>query len=70
MAVNVGCCQLRRLLNQRNMTQNDLADLTGLSKTKISDYVNNRSVMSLGTAAWIAECLKCSIDDLYEYKRR
>lgn len=69
MAV-VGRCQLRQMLKQRAMTQIELSQLTGISKTKISDYANDRTMMSLATAALIAQCLRCSIDDLYEFKCR
>jgi putative transcriptional regulator len=70
MAVDVGRCQLRQLLKQRFLSQIELSEISGISKQKISDYANNRSIMSLSTAAHIANCLGCSIDDLYEFKCR
>jgi transcriptional regulator with XRE-family HTH domain len=66
MAV-VGRCQLRKLLKKRGLTQTELAELSGKAEAKISDYVNNKSVMSLGTAGLIANILNCHIDDLYEF---
>jgi plasmid maintenance system antidote protein VapI len=66
MAV-VGRCQLRKLLKQIDMTQTELAELTGKAEAKISDYCNDKAVMSLATAAVIAKVIGCHIDDLYEF---
>lgn len=67
MAV-VGLCQLRRLLKQIDMTQTELAELSGKAEAKISDYCNDKAVMSLATAAVIAKIIGCHIDDLYEFR--
>ena len=49
------------------MTQQDLADLTGMTKQEINTYANNRRRMSLKTAKIIAIALKLHMDDLYEW---
>lgn len=64
----VGKCLLQNLLNRRHMTQVDLSDLTGISKTQISEYIANTRKMSLANAKLIAYVLKCHMDDLYEWK--
>lgn len=51
------------------MTQQELSEKTGMAKTQISDYINNRRIMSIKNAKRIAYVLKCHIDDLYEWKR-
>lgn len=49
------------------MTQADLVEKTGIAKSQISEYISNKSVMSLNTAKVISLALNCSIDDLYEW---
>jgi putative transcriptional regulator len=65
-----GKCLLRQLLRERRMTQVELINKTGISKSKISSYVNNKIMMSLDTAKTIAYALDCYIDDLYEWELR
>jgi DNA-binding XRE family transcriptional regulator len=50
------------------MTQTELAELSGKAEAKISDYCNDKAVMSLATAAVIAHTIGCHIDDLYEFR--
>jgi putative transcriptional regulator len=64
----IGKCLLLNILNRKRMTQVDLSDLTGISKTQISEYIGNTRKMSLANAKLIAYHLKCHIDDLYEWK--
>ena len=66
MAV-IGRCRLKQLLAQRGMSQIELSEITGKAESKISDYAKNKVLMSLSTAAIIAQALNCSIDDLYEF---
>ncbi|TCZ76148.1 XRE family transcriptional regulator [Paenibacillus albiflavus] len=67
MTYRPGRCLLRHLLIQRKKTQQWLVEETGIDKYRISDYANNRGVMSLPTAKTIASALDCPIDDLYEW---
>ena len=60
-------CHLRNLLKQIGMTQTELSELSGKAEAKISDYCNNKAIMSLRTAALIAHIVGCNIDDLYEF---
>jgi DNA-binding XRE family transcriptional regulator len=59
-------CRLPELLKGRS--QQWLADQTGHSKQRISDYTNMRYIMSLKVAANIAHILRVRIDDLYEWE--
>jgi DNA-binding XRE family transcriptional regulator len=64
----IGKCLLLHILNRKHMTQADLSDSTGISKTQISEYINNSRKMSLSNAFLIACVLKCHVEDLYDYK--
>lgn len=67
MGYKPGRCLLDEKLNKIRRSQQWLSDETGIAKSQISDYVNNRRQMALGTAKTIALSLKCHIDDLYEF---
>lgn len=67
MALRPGGCLLQKRLRERGMSQVDLSLATGLSESMISKYANNHKIMNLKTAKLIAEKLKCSIEDLYEW---
>ena len=67
--IEIGQCLLKDLLDKRKMTQQQLSDLTGLSKSQISGYISKeRPSMSLSTAMKLATVLNCHIEDLYEWK--
>jgi transcriptional regulator with XRE-family HTH domain len=68
MAVRVKRCRLRELLVYANLTQNELADMVGRPKSQINDYVTNDKVMSLRVAKEIADALRVTIDELYEWE--
>jgi transcriptional regulator with XRE-family HTH domain len=67
--MKVGRCLLQKRLKDAKMTQQQLAEKTGISKQKISDYANNRIIMSLPTAKNIADAIGCFIDELYEWRK-
>lgn len=69
MAVRIGRCLLKVLLHHRGITQTQLAEKIGRSPQRIHDYASNRVMMSLETAANIANIIGCRIDDLYEWKK-
>jgi putative transcriptional regulator len=64
----IGKCLLLQILNRKHMTQTDLSDLTGISKTQISEYINNSRKMSLSNAFLIACVLRVHVEELYDYK--
>lgn len=67
--VEIGQCLILKLLLKRGMTQQQLAENTGIKKSQISEYCSNkRKTMSMSNAKIIATALNCHIDDLYEWK--
>ncbi|TQR29424.1 helix-turn-helix transcriptional regulator [Brevibacillus brevis] len=67
MDVKIGRCRLRSLLRARKITQIRFAEIVGMSKQQINDYVKNRVIMSIETAMRFAIILECRIEDLYEW---
>lgn len=67
MPFHEGRCLLKLRLEERHMSQIELAIKTGYSKQIISHYANNRSMMSMSAARTIAHFLKCDMEDLYEW---
>lgn len=63
----VGKCLLSERLIKSGMTQSMLAIRTNIPKSQISEYVNNKHVMSLETAKIISAALNCEIEQLYEW---
>ncbi|AKO91988.1 hypothetical protein BEH_07670 [Priestia filamentosa] len=68
MNIKLGRCRLTILLKERKKTARWLAERTGMSEQRISDYSNNRKSMSLVTAKSISLALDCQIDDLYSWE--
>jgi DNA-binding XRE family transcriptional regulator len=66
--MSVGKCLLLKRLNDRGMTQQELADKIPMNPQQINDYIHNRKTMSLKTARVIAKGVGCYIDDLYEWR--
>lgn len=58
-------CLLGDRLKKADLTQTELAEMTNIPKSQISEYVNNKHVMSLETARIISYVLNCNIEDLY-----
>lgn len=67
MGYKPGRCLLSQRLKEINKNQQWLSERTGINKTQISDYANNRKVMMIWTAKTIASAIGCHIDDLYEF---
>lgn len=61
-------CLLIDRLQKADLTQQQLAELTHIPKSTISQYVNGIHIMSLERAKTIAHVLNCNIDDLYQWK--
>jgi DNA-binding XRE family transcriptional regulator len=55
-------CRLKALVAH----QEDLANMTGISRSTINALENNRLFLSSPYALLISEALGCSLDDLYE----
>lgn len=68
ISVEIVRCRIPELLFRLGKTQSWLADQTGYSRQRISDYVNMRDLMSLKTALVVAHILRCSMNDLYQWR--
>ncbi len=55
--------KLQEILNEKQITQKQLAILTGLTETYISYFISGKRGMSLETAKKIAKALNVKIDD-------
>ena len=61
--------KLRSLLEQRNMTQSELAKRTGIRPSTISDLCNNNAdFIKIDFLNRILNVLKCDLNDILEYK--
>lgn len=67
MAFRPGKCLLHNILREKKMTAQEFSELSGFTKQQISNYANNRAVMSLANAFTIAYYLDVPIEDLYEW---
>lgn len=66
--ITFGKCRIPELLRTRGWTQATLANKTGMTEQRISDYITgNRKSMTMKTAFIIAHVLNCHVEDLYEY---
>ena len=63
----VGRCKIRDWRKKYDMTQNDLADQSGVSQSTISKYENGEYRPDLKNLKNIAASFNCHIDDLYEW---
>lgn len=55
--------KLQKIMNDRNVSQKELAEKAGLSTTYISYFVNDKRGMSVYNAKKIARVLKIGLDD-------
>ncbi len=58
--------RLKQALAAKNLRQNDLSELSGVSQSLISDYCKDRKVPSLKNARALADALGISLDELAE----
>lgn len=61
--------KLKAMLDESNMTQKDLADMSGLTEAMISRMVNGSRYGSLKSWIKICEALQCSLDEIIEIRR-
>ena len=59
---------LKQIMKEDNIKQEDLANEIGISRTMISRYVTGECLPSLYTTVKIADALFCTVDDLLEEK--
>jgi len=63
-------CRIPDILRSKGQTQTWLADRTGFSSQRVSDYCTMRRLMSLQVAKLIADELRVPIEDLYVWERQ
>lgn len=61
--------RLRKKMQLRSIGQDELSNITGLSRPMISRYVSGRSIPSLYNAEKMAKALKCSITELIRFPK-
>lgn len=64
---DVGKCLLSDRLSDSRMTQQELADIMGVTRQQIHNYTSDNRLMTLPIAKNVAAVLHCEIDDLYEW---
>lgn len=63
-------CRIPDLLHNIGQGTPWLCAKTGISRQRMSDYINLRYIMSLPTAVLIADTIGCAVDDIYVWVRR
>ncbi|MBE2222616.1 MAG: helix-turn-helix transcriptional regulator [Anaerolineae bacterium] len=58
--------QIKQYRSERGLTQQDLAQLAGVSRQSIISIEQGRYVPSLPLALKIAQVFECSTDDLFQ----
>ena len=57
--------RIRRIMDKRGITQEELSNKTGISQSAISRYILGKNILGLLTADKISRALGCSVDDLF-----
>ncbi|WP_430161341.1 helix-turn-helix transcriptional regulator [Paenibacillus algorifonticola] len=66
--VQTGVCLIPQLRQKRRLTQEQLAEYTGINRTRLSRLETKlRDDMTLTEAQALSKVLKCSKDDLYTW---
>lgn len=60
--------KLKEIRRENKITLNELARITGISKTHLNDIENNLKVPSIYIMELLSRTLKVDIKDLYEMK--
>lgn len=60
--------RLKEVRKKKNVSVRELAELTGMSKTYISDVENNHKIPTLYTVCLISVALNVKPEELYSYK--
>lgn len=61
--------RLRHRLHRKNMTSEELSDITGISRITISKYTNGKATPSMYNAEKIADALGVYLRDLTVFKK-
>lgn len=60
--------RLIKIMNMKNITQQQLSELANISQSTLSSYITKRSMPSIKNANRIAYVLGYTIEDLFYYK--
>lgn len=66
--LKVGKCLLSDHLKYADISQQELAEILNIHKSRISEYVNNKHTMSYETALNVSKVLGCKMEELYEWR--
>ena len=58
-------CNIALIRKQKNITQQELSDRTGIVISSISEYENDRTMPNSFSLWKIAIALNCQVDELY-----
>jgi transcriptional regulator with XRE-family HTH domain len=56
--------RVKEMLSDARMSQNELAETAGLSRSAVSDYVNARKMPGVRAIINISEALDCDVEEL------
>ena len=59
---------IEKYLNENHMNQRELSRKSGISETSISRYIKGIRIPNAIDAITIANCLNCTVEDLYNEK--
>lgn len=57
--------RIRRIMDKKGITQEELSNKTGISQSVISRYILGKNILGLYTADKISRALGCNLDDLF-----
>ncbi|MDC2863821.1 helix-turn-helix domain-containing protein [Bacillus sp. BP-3] len=63
----VGKCRLNEILEEKKLSQIDLALKLGMKKQQVNAYATNDRIMSYQTAKNIASQLNVNMEELYDF---
>jgi transcriptional regulator with XRE-family HTH domain len=66
--VTITKCLLRDRRRAADLTQEQLAEIIGVKKERISEYERGNINMTVITAKKLAIACKCNIEELFEFK--
>lgn len=59
--------RLYRMMRKKGYIQDDLAHLTGLSKARISYYINGKIIPNMYVVSKLAKALGCTVNELTDF---
>lgn len=60
---------IRKIRIEKNMTQEELSQKSGISESYISELENNLKIPTILTLCQLAEALNVEVLELYKYKK-